>query len=114
MPHSQVDHIRVTPNEHLTYVVEVAVGDRVELLLNFQDALGNVFLFSCLYSSLPCLLINFYLPSGIPFREAYGVVPVDIDTNYNDIVSIERPKDKDVVYDISGKVYLQVYKFLLD
>lgn len=48
MPHSQVDHIRVTSNEHLTYVVEVAVGDRVELLLNFQDALGNAFLFSCL------------------------------------------------------------------
>lgn len=42
------------------------------------------------------------------------MVPVDIDTNYNDIVSIERPKDKDVVYDIFGKVYLQVYKFLLD
>ncbi|XP_068664790.1 nuclear pore complex protein GP210 isoform X3 [Aristolochia californica] len=80
---AEVSQVQVTTKDFPFHVAEVAPGAEVELLVSLRDALG--------YS----------------FHEAYGVVPLHIDTNYPDIVSIELPKAANRTQPGVGKIFLQ-------
>ncbi|KAF9590251.1 hypothetical protein IFM89_032029 [Coptis chinensis] len=63
---AKVAQIRVSSNEFRLHVVDLAVGAEHELVVQFYDALGT------------------------PFHEAYNVVQYDAETNYPDVVSINK------------------------
>ncbi|XP_077228958.1 embryo defective 3012 isoform X2 [Tasmannia lanceolata] len=80
---AEVAQIRVNTKEFPFHVAELGIGAKLELVINYTDALGN------------------------PFYEAYGVVPLDIETNYPDIVSIQNSKGGSRIRDSNGEVHIQ-------
>ncbi|KAG9446505.1 hypothetical protein H6P81_012633 [Aristolochia fimbriata] len=80
---AEVAQVQVTTKDFPFHVAEVAAGAEFELLISLRDALGN------------------------SFHEAYGVVPLLVDTNYPDIVSIELSRSENRTQAGVGKVILQ-------
>ncbi|CBI34863.3 unnamed protein product, partial [Vitis vinifera] len=66
---AEVAQIRITPQKFSFHVIDLAVDAEVKLPINFCDVLGN------------------------PFHEAFNVIPLDAETNYPDIVSINSTGD---------------------
>lgn len=79
---SEVTQVRANTKEFPFHVVDLAVGAKVELVISFADALGN------------------------PFYEAFGVVPLDVETNYPDVVSIQT-SEENKTHDGHKNFYLQ-------
>ena len=45
---------------------------------------------------------------GYPFSEAHGVIPLDVETNYPDIVAIQKQNDENKTDAGYGNVFLEV------
>ncbi|KAL5991264.1 hypothetical protein ACLOJK_012171 [Asimina triloba] len=79
---AEVAQVRASTKEFPCRVADVAVGSKLELFINYQDALGN------------------------PFYEAYGVVELEVETNFPDVLSI-RTLEQNATELKSRKVYLE-------
>lgn len=68
---AEVEQIRVSNNEFSIRVVDIAVGAELKLPITYCDVLG------------------------IPFHEAYNVILYDVQTNYPDVIFINKTDDGD-------------------
>ncbi|XP_072999237.1 nuclear pore complex protein GP210 [Typha latifolia] len=80
---TEVVQVRVATAESSIHEVYVAVNDKVELIIKYCDHLGYM------------------------FTEAKGVVPMDVETNYPDIVSVSFPKNENNTHITDEFVILQ-------
>lgn len=106
----QVAQVRVAAAESSIQIAYLSVNDRVELDIKYADELGRS-IASYQYQTLQFLKLMFFCPlsSGYIFNEAHGVVPVKVETNYPDVVSILMPRDFNGTYGRSERFVLQVY-----
>ncbi|ONM20896.1 Nuclear pore complex protein GP210 [Zea mays] len=82
-PEEAVAQVRVAAAESSIQIVYLSVNDKVELDIKYADELGYI------------------------FNEAHGVVPVKIETNYPDVVSVLMPRDFNGTYDTRERFVLQ-------
>lgn len=80
---AEVAQVRVAAAESSIQIVYLSVNDRVQLDIKYADELGYI------------------------FNEAHGVVPVKIETNYPDVVSVLMPRDFNGTYDTHERFVLQ-------
>lgn len=74
---SEVAQIRITRQYSPFHVIDLAVGDELELSINYRDSIGNL------------------------FHEAYNIIHFDTDTNYPNVVSVNAIRDG------NGKILLK-------
>ncbi|XP_020089259.1 nuclear pore complex protein GP210 isoform X4 [Ananas comosus] len=80
---TEVTQVRAAIAESSFHEAYLAVGDKIDLSIKYCDVLGYM------------------------FYEAKGVVPVDVDTNYPNIVSMIFPKDENSTHGTNEHVILQ-------
>ncbi|KAH7510680.1 hypothetical protein FEM48_ZijujUnG0099600 [Ziziphus jujuba var. spinosa] len=76
----EVAQIRITNEEFPFHVINLAVGAELSLPITYCDALGN------------------------PFYEAYDAAPIDVVTNYPDVVSV------DYKHDSGGNIHIKALR----
>lgn len=106
----QVAQVRVAAAESSIQIAYLSVNDKVELDIKYADELGRLITFLSISNTSILRADVFFglLSSGYIFNEAHGVVPVEIETNYPDVVSILMTRDFNGTYDTSERFVLQV------
>lgn len=105
----QVSQIRIAKDFHR---IDLTVGAELNLAISFYDILGKyppITYFSLYLISLHyTFLLSICFETGLPFHEAYDVIPFNAETNYRDIVSINVTRKG------NGNIHLKVWCYLLD